>query len=98
MQSERFASLDGWRGIAACMVALFHVRANGHISELELVKNAHLFVDYFFVLSGFVMAALEEILQQHSVWRGAAFARPAGVVPTGYGSLDHELPGGGWPS
>jgi hypothetical protein len=44
------------------------------------------------------MAALEDILQQHSVWRGAAFARPAGVVPTGYGSLDHELPGGGWPS
>ena len=44
------------------------------------------------------MAALEDILQQHSIWRGAAFARPAQVVATGYGVLDRELPGGGWPS
>jgi len=44
------------------------------------------------------MAALEDILQQHSVWRGAAFARPAGVTATGYAPLDHELPGGGWPN
>jgi hypothetical protein len=44
------------------------------------------------------MAALEDILQQHSVWRGAALAHPAGVVATGYGTLDRELPGGGWPS
>jgi cell division inhibitor SulA/protein ImuA len=44
------------------------------------------------------MAALEDILQQHSVWRGAGFARPAEVVATGYGTLDRELPGGGWPS
>jgi hypothetical protein len=43
------------------------------------------------------MAALEEILQRHPVWRGAAFARPSGVVATGYASLDRELPGGGWP-
>jgi len=43
------------------------------------------------------MAVLEDILQRHSVWRGAAFARPAQVVATGYGALDRELPGGGWP-
>src|SRR5687768_10890482 len=43
------------------------------------------------------MAALESILQRHSVWRGAAFSQPAGVVATGYGALDRELPGGGWP-
>jgi len=43
------------------------------------------------------MAALEEILQRHPVWRGATFARPAEVVPTGHGILDRELPGGGWP-
>jgi peptidoglycan/LPS O-acetylase OafA/YrhL len=71
VQSDRFAALDGWRGIAACMVALFHVRANGHISELELVKNAHLFVDYFFVLSGFVIAATykERLARGLSIWR-----------------------------
>src|SRR5262245_2832142 len=43
------------------------------------------------------MAALQDILQQHSVWRGAAFARPAEVVATGCDALDRELPGGGWP-
>jgi hypothetical protein len=44
------------------------------------------------------MAALENILQQHAVWRGAAFAHPAEVVRTGHEALDRELPGGGWPS
>ena len=44
------------------------------------------------------MAILEDILQQQSVWRGAAFSRPAAVVATGYAALDRELPGGGWPS
>lgn len=43
--------------------------------------------------------ALEELLQRHSVWRGgapAASGKP--VVPSGFASLDAELPGGGWPS
>jgi peptidoglycan/LPS O-acetylase OafA/YrhL len=39
------------------MVALFHCRTDSHISELGLVTNAYLFVDFFFVLSGFVIAA-----------------------------------------
>ena len=54
---NRFTALDGWRGIAACMVVLFHVRAPSHVSELALVRNSFLFVDFFFVLSGFVIAA-----------------------------------------
>jgi hypothetical protein len=44
------------------------------------------------------VAALEEILQRHPVWRGGAFARLCATVPSGYGELDRELPGGGWPS
>jgi hypothetical protein len=43
------------------------------------------------------MAGLESLLQRHSIWRGAALARPAEVVPTGHPALDAELPGGGWP-
>jgi hypothetical protein len=43
------------------------------------------------------MAVLQDILQRHPVWRGAAFAPPAEVVATGYPDLDRELPGGGWP-
>lgn len=37
------------------LVALFHFRTQSHIEELALIRNAHLFVDFFFVLSGFVV-------------------------------------------
>jgi peptidoglycan/LPS O-acetylase OafA/YrhL len=57
MGETRFTVLDSWRGIAACMVALMHVNAYSHIEQLALVRNAYLFVDFFFVLSGFVIAS-----------------------------------------
>ncbi len=53
---HRFRALDGWRGICAVLVALFHLSAPGHFHFLPLVRNAWLFVDFFFVLSGFVIA------------------------------------------
>jgi hypothetical protein len=43
-------------------------------------------------------AALESILQQHPVWRGGAVSCAAPAVPSGFASLDRELPGGGWPA
>jgi peptidoglycan/LPS O-acetylase OafA/YrhL len=51
----RFGVLDGWRGICAVLVALHHFSANGFIAALPLIRNAWLFVDFFFVLSGFVI-------------------------------------------
>lgn len=39
------------------MVALFHLEAYSHFQRLGIVRNAYLFVDFFFVLSGFVIAA-----------------------------------------
>lgn len=39
------------------MVALFHLEAYSHFRMLGIVRNAYLFVDFFFVLSGFVIAA-----------------------------------------
>ena len=56
---ERFVVLDSWRGIAACMVALFHMdqfSPNSHL-HVPFLGNSYLFVDFFFVLSGFVIAA-----------------------------------------
>ncbi len=54
--SERVASLEGLRGLAALAVVFFHVRyLTGFIGS-----NAHLFVDLFFVISGFVMARAYE--------------------------------------
>lgn len=54
--SLRFETLDSWRGICALLVALMHFPASGPIGESPLVRGAFLFVDYFFVLSGFVIA------------------------------------------
>jgi cell division inhibitor SulA/protein ImuA len=43
------------------------------------------------------MRSLTEILQRQAVWRGGALAH-ARVVPSGFVTLDRELPGGGWPA
>lgn len=43
------------------------------------------------------MAPLEDLLRQHSLWRGGALGRSTEAVPSGYAALDRELPGGGWP-
>jgi hypothetical protein len=51
----RFRILDSWRGIAALLVALFHLNLVSPLSSLDLVSNGFLFVDFFFVLSGFVI-------------------------------------------
>jgi peptidoglycan/LPS O-acetylase OafA/YrhL len=57
MQTRRFEALDSWRGLCACMVALFHFNVFSHVQSARIVQNAYLFVDFFFVLSGFVIAA-----------------------------------------
>jgi hypothetical protein len=43
------------------------------------------------------MAPLENILQQHPIWRGSVPAAISQTVPTGYAELGRALPGGGWP-
>ena len=52
---RRFVVLDGWRGVCALMVALYHFHIGSHIQEAGVVRGAYLFVDFFFVLSGFVI-------------------------------------------
>ncbi|GHY70345.1 acyltransferase [Vibrio cholerae] len=37
------------------MVAIYHLHVVGAISHMDLVKNSYLFVEFFFVLSGFVI-------------------------------------------
>ena len=56
MQTSRFHVLDAWRGIAALLVALERLHAHGVFYSLPFVRNSYLFVDFFFVLSGFVIA------------------------------------------
>ena len=52
----RFEALDSWRGLCACLVVLFHVHGYSPIYTWQLVRNSYLFVDFFFVLSGFVIS------------------------------------------
>jgi peptidoglycan/LPS O-acetylase OafA/YrhL len=56
----RFKALDGWRGLCALSVALMHLNFAGNYQNIHFVDNAYLFVDFFFVLSGFVIS--------HSIW------------------------------
>lgn len=51
-----YAALDGWRGVCAVLVAMFHCRTSGYLDGLALVRHSYLFVDFFFVLSGFVVS------------------------------------------
>lgn len=66
-----FRALDSLRGICALAVCLFHMQVNSHIQDLWLVRNSWLFVDFFFVLSGFVIAAnyLDRLSQGFSTAR-----------------------------
>jgi peptidoglycan/LPS O-acetylase OafA/YrhL len=57
---HRFEALDGWRGLCALVVALWHFRAGAIIDGMGFFKNGFLFVDFFFVLSGFVIAYASE--------------------------------------
>ena len=51
----RFAALDSWRGICACSVVLFHLNAATHFHQW--LNRGYVAVDFFFVLSGFVIAS-----------------------------------------
>jgi peptidoglycan/LPS O-acetylase OafA/YrhL len=50
-----FLQLESLRGLAACAVVLYHSPFNFLDTPIGLMHNAYLFVDLFFILSGFVM-------------------------------------------
>lgn len=51
-QPRRFVALDGLRGVAAIAVVLFHFAGAG---RPQLTPRGYLAVDFFFILSGFVL-------------------------------------------
>jgi peptidoglycan/LPS O-acetylase OafA/YrhL len=70
-KGHRFAALDAWRGICALLVALEHLNTDSLLRENAFTRHSYRFVDFFFVLSGFVIAhAYREPLQ-----RGGAAVR-----------------------
>ena len=54
-------SIEGLRGVAALLVALFHAyvynKWGGFPATSGVLQHAWLFVDLFFVISGYVMAS-----------------------------------------
>jgi peptidoglycan/LPS O-acetylase OafA/YrhL len=72
---DRFVSLDGLRGIAAIAVVLFHV-------SLGYMPGGYLAVDFFFCLSGFVIAlAFGKRFADGLSFRAFATARFARLYP-----------------
>ena len=55
--ATRFECVDALRGICALLVAMLHCETYSHVQGLRFFNNAYLFVDFFFVLSGFVIAS-----------------------------------------
>lgn len=53
--TEFFASLEGMRGLAALGVVLYHVFWMSNLWANPLIRHGALFVDFFFVISGFVI-------------------------------------------
>lgn len=53
---QRFDVLDSLRGLCALLVVFFHLPVSSHLHPLALFRHGYLFVDFFFVLSGFVIA------------------------------------------
>lgn len=57
VEQHRFRALDALRGICACCVVFFHLQVTGGLAALPFFRNSWLLVDFFFVLSGFVIMA-----------------------------------------
>jgi peptidoglycan/LPS O-acetylase OafA/YrhL len=53
---RRFDVLDGWRGICALLVAVMHFDGLTTFYYWPFVRHTFLMVDFFFVLSGFVIS------------------------------------------
>jgi peptidoglycan/LPS O-acetylase OafA/YrhL len=54
--STRFVALDSWRGICALLVAIHNLNFGSWLPQVAFVAHSTLFVDFFFVLSGFVIS------------------------------------------
>ena len=77
---RRYETLDALRGIAALSVVIYHLHIIGLTSNI--VPHGYLAVDFFFVLSGFVMAyAYQRQLLDGLSWRSFTSRRIVRIYP-----------------
>ena len=53
---QHFVALDSLRGVCALLVVLYHQPNGSHLTSSSFIRGSYMFVDFFFVLSGFVIA------------------------------------------
>ena len=53
--NKRFEALDAFRGLCAISVVIFHMHISGSVTEWDFFRGSSLFVEFFFILSGFVL-------------------------------------------
>lgn len=58
--SEYFAALDGFRGLLALFVAVYHTIWFSHMNASPFLENGAVIIDLFFAFSGFLMFRLYE--------------------------------------
>lgn len=56
VKKVKFKSLDAFRGLAALVIVMYHSAFYADTNVSQIVQNGGVFVDFFFILSGFVMA------------------------------------------
>ena len=56
MAKNRFIVLDSFRGICAVCVVMYHLHWVASLAEIDFFRGSGIFVEFFFVLSGFVLA------------------------------------------
>jgi peptidoglycan/LPS O-acetylase OafA/YrhL len=76
--SERYDLLDGLRGLAAIGVMLSHF---DHLDAPVIMPHAYLAVDFFFILSGFVIAHAYTARLGDMPWRRFAVIRAQRFLP-----------------
>ena len=85
--------IEGWRGLAACMVVFAHY---GVVPGASWAVSRFTFtgVDLFFVLSGFVFAPY--FFGKQVAWRGFAIKRFFRIYPAYFLAANVWMLPGGW--